>query len=243
MPYYFYIDGVALPITPSKLQLKIKGNNKTITLINDGEVNLIKTPGLTEVSFECMLPMMNDYPFTNPGLAKELLKYQNWGKKRNPKADKESKIAPTEITAKSYLDKFENLKNSKKPFQFIVSRCSPKGTPLFDTNIKVSLENYEISEDANDGFDIMVNVNLLQYEDYGTKRIIIKKSKTDSKKIGKKKSRPQKSPAKTYTVKKGDNLWTICKKELGNALKYKEVAKKNNIKNPNLIYPGQVLKL
>lgn len=51
---------------------------------------------------------------------------------------------------------------------------------------------------------------------------------------------PTPTPMKTYTVKAGDNLSTI-------AVRYhttvNELVRLNNIKNPNLIYPGQVLKL
>ena len=56
-------------------------------------------------------------------------------------------------------------------------------------------------------------------------------------------NRQAKEPAATYTVKKGDCLWNIAKRELGDGTKYKEIAKKNGISNPNKIYPGQVLKL
>lgn len=49
--------------------------------------------------------------------------------------------------------------------------------------------------------------------------------------------------ATTYTVKKGDTLWAIAKEYLGSGTKYQELAKWNNISNPNLIYVGQVLKL
>lgn len=52
-----------------------------------------------------------------------------------------------------------------------------------------------------------------------------------------------KGNGKTYVVKKGDNLWNICKKELGDGSKFGELAKKNGISNPSLIYPGQVIKL
>lgn len=55
--------------------------------------------------------------------------------------------------------------------------------------------------------------------------------------------RPAKETAKTYVVKKGDNLWNIAKKELGDGSKFGELAKKNGISNPSLIYPGQVIKL
>lgn len=46
-----------------------------------------------------------------------------------------------------------------------------------------------------------------------------------------------------YTVKRGDSLWGIAKALLGSGQRYTEIAKANHIKNPNLIYPGQNLKI
>lgn len=46
-----------------------------------------------------------------------------------------------------------------------------------------------------------------------------------------------------YTVREGDTLWAIAGKYLGSSTKYPQIASENNIKNPNLIYPGQVLKI
>lgn len=52
------------------------------------------------------------------------------------------------------------------------------------------------------------------------------------------------SSDKTYvTVQKGDTLSQIAKDYLGAASKYKQLATLNNIKNPNLIYVGQKIKL
>ena len=57
-------------------------------------------------------------------------------------------------------------------------------------------------------------------------------------------ARQAKQPAAGLYGAEGPNsLWSIAKKQLGDGTKYKEIARKNGIANPNRIYPGQVLKL
>ena len=50
---------------------------------------------------------------------------------------------------------------------------------------------------------------------------------------------------RTYTVVAGDSLSKIAKKIYGDASRWKEIfeANKDKIKNPDLIHPGQVLKI
>ena len=62
MAYHVYLGDTEIPIPPEKIDLKISGNNKTLTLINDGEINILKIPCLTELSFEILLPQVQ-YPF------------------------------------------------------------------------------------------------------------------------------------------------------------------------------------
>lgn len=47
--------------------------------------------------------------------------------------------------------------------------------------------------------------------------------------------------AKTHTVIKGENLWKIAEAEIGSGYNWVDIAKTNNIKNPNLISVGQKL--
>lgn len=213
MPYLIFLDGVLLPVTPSRIQMKIKNQNKTANLINDGEINFLKDAGLTEFSFETIIPHVK-YPFAI---------YPNG-------------FRPAEY----FLNKFEQLKTGKAPFQFICSRLSPAKELLFDTNIKVSLEDYKVDENASDGQEILVSINLKQYKAFGTKSVNIKGNIT---KVSFTRPAETAPVVKTYTVKSGDTLWNISKKYLGNGGRYKEIASLNKLANPNLIRVGQTLTL
>lgn len=223
--YEFYLSTCPLPVTPAELQIKINNANKTLTLIDDGEINILKKAELTDIEFECEIPQI-----------------------RYPAAVYPSGFKP----ASYYLDYFEKLKSSCKPFQFIVTRYLPNGKFLFFTNIKVSMEDYKIIEKAQNGFDLTVKIKLKQYRSYSTKTVNIKKadSKADTKaKATVKEKRPAEtspapSTAKTYTVVSGDCLWNIAKKFYGDGSKYTKIynANKDIIgADPNRIYPGQVL--
>lgn len=56
---------------------------------------------------------------------------------------------------------------------------------------------------------------------------------------------PAKTAMKTYTVVKGDTLSAIAKKLYGHASEYMKIfdANKDVLKDPNKIFPGQVLKI
>lgn len=53
------------------------------------------------------------------------------------------------------------------------------------------------------------------------------------------------APVTTYTVVKGDSLSRIAKHVYGNANRWREIfeANRDQISNPDLIQPGQVLKI
>lgn len=54
--YNIFLDQLLLPVTPEEMKIKHNGRNDTITLINDGEVNILKTGGLKEVFLNCRSP-------------------------------------------------------------------------------------------------------------------------------------------------------------------------------------------
>ena len=56
---------------------------------------------------------------------------------------------------------------------------------------------------------------------------------------------PARAGATTYTVVSGDSLSKIAKRQYGDALKWPVIfeANRDTIKDPDLIHPGQVLKI
>ncbi len=219
MAYNFYIDGVLLPVTPSKLQLKINNANKKIILINEGEINLLKSPLLTDVEFDALLPNQN-YPFASYPDGYQPSVY--------------------------YTEKLKELKKGKKPFQFKVIRTTPSGKVLFNNDMTVSLESYTLKEDAkNYGMDLLASIKLKEFKKFETTVFKIKEDKKVAKKTTQNNSEgsPENNKPKTYTVIKGDSLWKIAKQFYGDGSKYTKIydVNKDKVKNPNLIYPGQVL--
>lgn len=195
--YDLYLGKLLLPVTPQKISTRISNQNRTLTLISEGEINILKSAGLTEISFTALIPQVK-YPFA---------RYES------------GEFEP----ASEYLEYLERLKTGKAPFQFILSRWLPNGSQLFDTNLTVSLEDYSISEDAKNGFDLEVDIRLKQYREYGAKLIDIgseiptapvavqetrsevsnpekKKSSGSSKKSSKKKSKKELEKLSTNTT-------------------------------------------
>ena len=214
--YYFYMGNVLLPVAPEKFTLKVKNANKTMTLINEGEVNFLRQAGLTELEFEVLIPAVR-YAFA---------KYD--GGFQSPSY---------------FINHFESLKTSKEPFQFIVSRQMPDGKMIFDTNMTVSMESYDVKELADEGFDLKVSIKLKQYRAYGTKIVKVSNNKANITDQRPATNSPAPKQETTWKVKKGDCLWNIAKEVYGNGSMYTKIyeANKDKITNPNLIYPDQIL--
>ena len=213
------------PVPPSAININIQNQNNPISLINGKEINVLSFPGLKKIEFEALFPRVR-YPFAT------------YTKDPN-KGEKNTRFLSGSRSAEHFLRELEKLKKNKKPFQFIIGRKAPTGKELGDTNIKVSLEDYIIKEDAEEGFDVMVAITLKEYIPYGTKPYKKKKKiKTNDKQRDSEKDKP-----KTHTWKKGDSLSKLAKKYLGDSSKYTEIAKLNKISNPSTIQIDDIIKI
>jgi len=136
-----------------------------------------------------------------------------------------------------YVDELKGIFYGQKTVSFkIIRKDLPYKRAAFTTKDTVTIESIDFTEAAKDGLDVRIALKLKQYK-------TAQSTKTGSIYLQSAYVREQnKSVSKTYTVKTGDNLWSICKKELNDAGKYAEIAKLNKIADPNRIYVGQVIR-
>lgn len=213
--YAFYIDGVLFPITPQRMNIKFKNRNRTVTLVNEGEFNILKESGLQEISFDACIPAVK-YPFAQY-------------------------LGGIFLPIVYYIELIKRLKNSRKPFDLVIVREGTIGILGYSHCLKVSLEDWQVKEDAGDGRDLTVSLTFKEYKERNNSIVsVIEKNLVTATKI---RDSSSKVIAKSYKVKTGDTLYNIAKKELGDGSKYTYLKSLNKLSNANSIKVGQVLRL
>lgn len=217
--FSFTIDKevLTLPITPDSLSMKVGSNNKVVTLINEGDINVLKSPSLVEFEFDARFPI-REYP------------YSRW------KSGNLGRITTVTKNASQIYEYFEKklmeTKLNRQPIIFTVTRHQPNGKATWLTSLKITIEDFERKEDAEEGDDIIVSFKLKEYKDYGIK-IQPNNYKSNA-------TPPTTSTSNTargtdnspklssvYTVQSGDCLWNIAKAAYGDGSKYTKILDKN----------------
>ena len=222
-----------LPVPPEELKVSNKAKNTVFNIDGLGEATFVQTPNLLEYSFSSELPA----------------NYYGACSYRNLKKPEDS----VEIL---------NSMKASGPVRFIVT-----GTNI---NILVTIEDFSYSEKGGDVGTLLYSMTLKEYRNRTPRKIIVtpvvapRVVLTSPTTLSSPVSTPvvanfvAKIPvvasvvrvdtrpvAKTYTVVSGDSLWKIARAQLGDGARYTEIynLNKGQIKNQDLIYPGQVLTL
>lgn len=219
--YYFYLDNLQIPIPPKSLDITVSNKNETIDLLQTGEVTIPKPLGLTEYSFEILLPN-SKYPFNQSILEKS--------KK-----------------AEYYAKKIVGMKAAGSPVKFTVVRIKPNGEMLSMVTERVTIEDLETKEDHDYGFDVYMNIKLRQWRDYGTKKLVIEENKDGTASASVKTERPtDKVPDKEVKSPNGFNkatLQRIVKQQFGDTNNLFKIAALNKIGVPCYLGATQALSM
>jgi LysM domain. len=192
---------IRFPVNPPEIEVETPGQGKTYRIVKLGEINSIQTPSLSEISFESFFPAQR-YPFV---VGTELLE------------------------PSSYVEMIDEWRRSRKIVRLIVT----DGT--VDINMLASIEDFTWREVAGAVGDIEYEMTLKQYRPYGPKLVQIKTQTQNDQTVAaaeKKETRPQTKPQpKVHVLKRGETLWALAQKYLGNGSRWPEIARLNGIKD------------
>ena len=210
---YFKYKGkkYKLPVNPEEIKRSREMHVETYQVLNAGQVSVPSYCSLEEFTFETEFPSRS-YHYLESGA----------------RAD-----------ADYYEKMFRSAQKELTPVQFIASNDITD-----DISMRVLVTSVEAVEKAGEEGDKYLTLKLLEYK-APNKRFVAVQTPAAVVKKEEPAAAPAPSPAvtenKTHTVQKGDTLWAIAKKYYGNGSQYPKIVSANpDIKNPNLIYPGQV---
>lgn len=126
----------------------------------------------------------------------------------------------------TYVNMIKKWQGLKKPIRLVITQTN--------INMLCSIENFSYGEKDGSG-DVYYTIELKEYRTPAVQAQTQKEYSITTQRSS------VKEPPKTYVVKKGDTLWMIAKKLTGKGENWTIIAKKNNIKDPKKIYPGQKL--
>ena len=140
-------------------------------------------------------------------------------------------IKPLEVQ-----DKLFAMKSAGRAESFVMGGVRVGNNPYVITGIAEGFKILHV-----DGRPIRISIQLTLKE-YANKVAVIDTIPA-AKQIGDSVRTAKVTSSDTYVVVKGDCLWKIAKKFYGSGAQNTRIynANKDKIKNPNLIYPGQVL--
>ncbi len=200
-----------LPVNPEQIETSSLQANERYEILRLGQIVVPSYMELNKYDFEAELPHSVRHYAETSGNFKD---------------------------ADFYLKLFDEWRKSLKPVRFIASNGIGE-----DINSLVLIEGLKITEKAGEEGDKYVAFSLIEYREFSKKQVLIQKGVVIN-------TLPKSQPAQvnpkstgSYTVISGDNLWSIAKKYYGDGSKFTKIveANKDKIKNPSLIYPGQVL--
>jgi hypothetical protein len=230
-----YEESFQIPVNPiDSLQVSHSGQGKTYNIVGQGggtaetragEINVIESPKLTEISFSSEFPSQV-YPYV---------------------------VTRPLYEPMYYVNQIEKWWASRHPIRFVYAgqhtafAKSQGYLGLFDINLPVSIESFEWKEAAGSPGDIEYTLKLKEYVFYSARKVVEAKDSAGNPIL------VQRAPARpderirpdTYTTKEGDSLWQISMRYYDTDQRIDDIKRLNNLTDLEVIElpPKLVLKL
>jgi len=207
MDYAIYLsvndgeEGFRIPVNPPEIEIKGQGQGNTFNIIKLGEINVIKEPKLTEISFESFFPAQR-YPFV---VGEELLEPLN------------------------YVEMIDEWRSQKKVVRLIVTDGTVDINMLVsiedftwrevagavgDIEYEMTLKQYRPYGPK------LVQIKTQTQNDQPVAVAAKKETRPQTK--------PQ---PRVHVLKRGETLWVLAQKYLGSGTRWREIANLNGIKD------------
>ncbi|MBJ6360880.1 LysM peptidoglycan-binding domain-containing protein [Paenibacillus sp. GCM10012307] len=205
------------PVLPEEILVKKKGKGQTYDIVGLGEVNVIKSRELAEVSFESFFPADKNAPYLSVPITQFndpetcVKKINGW----------QESIYPCRLLVQT-----ENLKFTIAVSIESFERWEAAGHGG-DIYFSLTLKEYKFYSVRR----------LVTEEDEKTGKTKVKQEPA---------KRPdERVPPDTYVLKQNDNLWKVAQLQLGDGSRWKELMKLNNLTEAQVkkLQVGMVLKL
>jgi len=225
-------EGFQIPVNPiDEIKVSSGSNGKTYDIVgvNDGksetrggEINVIKSPKLREVTFNSLFPAQF-YPF----LATDVLYEPMY-----------------------YIKLIEKWMANKRPIRFIYAahweqQLAAQQFRGQDINIPVSIEKFEWKEVAGAPGDIEYSISLKEYVFYSARRVTVKTDVSGNTiAIQQPVRRPdERIRPDTYTMRNGDDLTKVAMRFYTDAAGYPDSSRQKDILTLNGFTDADVRKL